>query len=121
MNCMKCGAALKAEQVFCEQCLAEMARYPVRPNVVVQLPPQQTASAVKKKRNPKKERKPEDQVRHLRLVIRWLCLLLVAALLAFAFAAYILLQHLHEHGYFERNFFTYATVAQTDVSRETFF
>lgn len=38
MNCMKCGRELKEKQAFCERCLAEMEKYPVRPNTVVQIP-----------------------------------------------------------------------------------
>ena len=38
MNCMKCGRETETEQVFCADCLAEMEKYPVKPDVVVQLP-----------------------------------------------------------------------------------
>ena len=38
MQCMKCGREIPAGQVFCEECLAEMAEYPVKPGTVVTLP-----------------------------------------------------------------------------------
>ena len=38
MQCMKCGREIPAGQVFCEECLAEMAQYPVKPGTVVTLP-----------------------------------------------------------------------------------
>ena len=38
MQCMKCGREIPVGQVFCEECLAEMAAYPVKPGTVVTLP-----------------------------------------------------------------------------------
>ena len=38
MHCMKCGRDLEPGQVFCEECQAEMKKYPVKPGTVVQLP-----------------------------------------------------------------------------------
>ena len=38
MNCMKCGRELETEQVFCNDCLLEMEKYPVSPNATVHLP-----------------------------------------------------------------------------------
>jgi len=44
---------------------------------------------------PEPELKPEEQVRHLRSTVRWLGILLTVALLAFAFAANVLLYYLN--------------------------
>ncbi len=41
MNCLKCGEKIEHNQVFCPNCLAEMEHYPVKPDIVVQLPIQQ--------------------------------------------------------------------------------
>lgn len=38
MNCMKCGRDIKENQVFCDVCLTDMEKYPVRPDVAVQIP-----------------------------------------------------------------------------------
>ena len=38
MNCMKCGRETENEQVFCQDCLQIMEKYPVRPGTVVLLP-----------------------------------------------------------------------------------
>ena len=35
MNCMKCGRETQNEKVFCEDCLLEMEKYPVRAGSVV--------------------------------------------------------------------------------------
>ena len=37
MNCMKCGREI-SDGAFCEACLAGMEKYPVKPNIVVQIP-----------------------------------------------------------------------------------
>ena len=95
MNCMKCGRDLKDQKVFCSRCLTEMAKYPVKPNTVVQLPIHRAEPAVKKPPR-KPEPKPEEQVRHLRSTVRWLRILLVVTLLAFAFAANVLLYYLNQ-------------------------
>ena len=46
MQCMKCSREIPAGEVFCEECLAEMAAYPIKPGTVVTLPnrPKQAAS-----------------------------------------------------------------------------
>ena len=121
MNCMKCGSKRAENQAFCEECLQHMSRFPVRPNVVVQLPPRQNVVAAKKKRMAKKERKPDEQLRHLRKIIRWLCLLLVVALLAFGFVAFLLLRIADQQDLTASKLFACSNPAQIDVSRETFF
>ena len=85
MNCLKCGAEMKESGAFCDTCLEDMAKYPVKPNVTVQLPRRPDIPATKKKKA-KKVRivKPEDQIRQLKLVRNWLIGLLAASLLAFA-------------------------------------
>lgn len=48
MQCMKCGREIPAGQVFCEECLAEMAQYPVKPGTVVTLPTRPKQAIYKK-------------------------------------------------------------------------
>ena len=38
MYCLKCGKDTKGEAVFCQSCLEVMDKYPVKPDVHVQLP-----------------------------------------------------------------------------------
>ena len=75
MHCMKCGAELKISGAFCENCLADMEKYPVKPNITVTLPERPVAQPVRK-RIRRKYTKPEDQIRHLRKVRNWLVVLL---------------------------------------------
>lgn len=87
MNCLKCGVELKDSGVFCESCLAEMEKFPVKPNITVQIPRRPVTPAAKKKAKKQRSMKPEEQIRHLKRVRNWLCGLLIAALLAFAASA----------------------------------
>ena len=41
MACMKCGKDVNEPQVFCDECLAVMERYPVKPGTAIQLPKRQ--------------------------------------------------------------------------------
>ena len=97
MNCLKCGAEMKESGVFCEACLADMANYPVKPNITVQIPRRPATPAAKKKAKKSRFSKPEDQIRHLKRVRNWLCALLIASLLAFA-ASSLMVVHLLTHG-----------------------
>lgn len=84
MHCMKCGVELKNSGVFCENCLADMEKYPVKPNITIQLPNRPATSPARKRSRRNKYPKPEDQIRHLKKVRNWLFGLLIAALLALA-------------------------------------
>ena len=86
MNCMKCGVELKNDGVFCEECLADMAHYPVKPNITVNLPPHSAAHSIKRRSRRVRHVKAEDQIRHLKQVRNWLFILLLSALLALTVA-----------------------------------
>ena len=72
MNCMKCGRDLEPGQVFCQECRAEMEKYPVKPGTVVQLPRRREESAIKKMSRRRTPPIPEEQVKSLRKIIRGL-------------------------------------------------
>ena len=48
VNCLKCGREIEEGQVFCNDCLVQMAKYPVKPGTAVQLPSRGSAAAAKK-------------------------------------------------------------------------
>ena len=82
MNCMKCGAKIPEDQVFCDHCLSVMDRYPVKPDAHIHLPkraalPDPAKKPSKKKRAPT----PEEQIATLRMKV--LRLRLLAVVLAF--------------------------------------
>ena len=76
MNCMKCGMETGNEEAFCEKCLAEMEKHPVRPNTVIQIP-NRPASGPKK--TYQRRITPEEQVAALRKKCRRLTIGLVVA------------------------------------------
>ena len=83
MGCMKCGQETVGQNVFCEQCLAVMKKYPVRPDAVVMLPRRREPSIVKK--TPKRHiPTPEEQLKvlHKRLnILSVILLICIAAIL----------------------------------------
>lgn len=87
MNCMKCGKEMSGNQHFCEQCLEEMEKYPVKPNTVVQIPVRPFSTPAKRKTKRSRFIRPEDEIRFLRKRIRWLSAALVVSVLAFALTA----------------------------------
>ena len=95
MNCMKCGTEILTEQVFCEECLADMARHPVNPNTPVVLP-RRSAAPVSKKVVRKKTLSPEQQIHLLKHRIRLLAVLLCAVTLLASLLAYPAVKYLME-------------------------
>ena len=88
MNCMKCGREYDSDMAFCPACLEEMEKYPVRPDVVVNLPHRQ-ASLPKKAPNRKKARTPEEQIERLKRRNRRLFILLCLTLIVVALLVYL--------------------------------
>ena len=91
MNCMKCGQKIKDRQVFCEECLAIMDTYPVKPGTPVHLPMRTTLQEMKKPLKKKRENSTEEQINRLRNMVRKLSAALIAALTVIALLAGILL------------------------------
>lgn len=83
MNCMKCGREIGEERVFCDLCLEDMKKYPVKPGIAIQLPSRKEPNSVKKPA-PKRRQPPTPEEQILKLkkwVRRWVVLWLVTALL----------------------------------------
>lgn len=78
MFCMKCGKEIPEEQVFCRECLADMALHPVKPGTPVQLPVRPMQANAKRGAR-KKEASVEQQLKRQRSAITWLCGLLLAS------------------------------------------
>ncbi len=97
MNCMKCGAVISDDQVFCDKCIEEMKKYPVKPGTPIQLPHHDSQPSAKQKRTRRKRKlPPEEQIRKLRSTVFWLGLTLVFVTLAFAAAAYLAIHLLNQ-------------------------
>ena len=78
-KCLKCGRTCAQDQAFCEICLADMAKYPVRPGVVVLLPPKEAPKPAPRRRHAPPP--AEEQLAKLkkRVVALWLALSLTFA------------------------------------------
>ncbi len=76
-KCLKCGRSCPEDQAFCDECRAEMEKYPVKPGVVVLLP-QRTPSAKPPARRRYTPPTAEEQLPKLKkqILSLWLALLL---------------------------------------------
>ena len=79
MQCLKCGQELKTEQVFCDDCLKEMEKYPVSPNAAVHLPLRKE-SAPRKPQSRRRSITPEEQIKLLKKRLWFLTGVLVVTL-----------------------------------------
>lgn len=71
MNCMKCGREFEGDQAFCPHCLEQMAKNPVKPDIIINLPRRPDASQ-KKPASRKRARTPEEQIHRLKKFNRFL-------------------------------------------------
>ena len=120
MNCLKCGREIAEEQLFCEGCLEIMAKYPVKPNTAVQLPPRNAVSpkkaAAKRRQAPSAEEKLQTAKRFLRrILILWLATLVLLILSLFPAVKYLLGETIRLPG---QNYSTFST-APTEATEHT--
>lgn len=115
MFCMKCGREVSAGQVFCEECLQDMAKHPVHPGTVVQLPKRTEVPAYRK--HPRKRViSAEEQVRHLRRLVRGLVISLAVCIVLIALLAYPAFQHLMEDHFSIGQNYSVVTTAPADTT-----
>lgn len=93
MNCLKCGRETPAEQVFCEECLLEMEKYPVKPGTVVLLP-RNRDPVLQKKILKRRAVSIEEQLKSARkriktLSVAFLLVLILALLMIYPSALYL--------------------------------
>ena len=84
MKCLKCGR--ETDQTFCESCRETMAKYPVKPGTIIQLPKDRSASYTRHNQNRRPIVSLESRLENQRRTIRRmgvgmvvLLLLLIAA------------------------------------------
>ena len=70
MFCLKCGSEIGEKAVFCQQCLAEMEKYPVKPDTKFFLPQHKAPSATKKVTSRKKVISPEEKISRMKSCFR---------------------------------------------------
>ncbi len=96
MNCMKCGKVIPAEQVFCEDCLAEMEKYPVKPDTPILLPPKDRNHPPKRASVYKRGKKAEEKVTGLHKIVFWLATVVVVLAVACGVLTMLLIQEKQE-------------------------
>jgi hypothetical protein len=96
LNCMKCGREIALGQVFCKECLADMANYPIKPGTPVQLPTHINSTQPRRERPVRKPKKPEEQISILKKYVIGLSVALLAVTLAFSIATTILTNKLED-------------------------
>lgn len=88
MKCMRCGTGITSGAVFCEECLADMEKHPVKPGTPINLPRREKQQSVK--RSKKRFYKPEEHISALRRLVAWLMTLIIILVLALTAAVYML-------------------------------
>lgn len=113
MNCLKCGRETSSEQCFCQDCLLDMEKYPVKPGTVIQLPKRREGSSSRKSAK-RRSVSLEDQVKSLKKRIRILTVLLILALAVIASLVYPAWEYLvKDHFLPGQNYSSYVTSTVT--------
>lgn len=89
MYCLKCGRETAEHQVFCKSCLQTMEQYPVRKDAHIHLPKRPTQAQQKKQAHRKRQMSAEEQVIHLKRLLRrmMVCVVILCLVLCLAAAA----------------------------------
>ena len=82
VGCIKCGKKLGASAVFCDECLEEMEKRPVKPGTLVKLPSRPATPPAKKKTLRRVYLwDAEDRIDSLRVKLRWTSFALIVTFL----------------------------------------
>ena len=95
MNCMKCGREISLGQVFCKDCLTDMALHPVAPDTPVPVF-DPNATAVLNLTTTTRKIKPEEQITKLRKQVKFLTIALTATVLVFSILTALLINQLNQ-------------------------
>ena len=91
MFCLKCGKETEEKAVFCQHCLSEMEKYPVKPDVKFFLPKATAPAVAKKAPSRRKVLTSEERISRMKKAIQWLCILLSVAVLSLALSVALLM------------------------------
>ena len=117
MNCMKCGRETRNEQVFCQDCLRVMQRYPVESGTVVFLP--RRRDPVVKKTVKRSVISQDEQIRMLRKQLGILWIILTICIAAIVLMIKPTLHYvLDEHVEIGQNYSTVSASSPTPTSGE---
>ena len=92
MSCMRCGKDTTENNIFCNECLADMERHPVKPGTPILLPDRENRGTVKRASFKLAASKWQDKIFRLKYTIFWLIVLIVLLSAALALCICMLLQ-----------------------------
>lgn len=118
MKCMKCGRETESDQAFCTDCLQDMNRYPVNPDVHVHLPVRTQTAAPRKQLIRRRTFTPEEQIHRLKKRLWILSGILAVTVALLCAMIYPTVKYFTRHYYLRpgQNYstFTSETVAPTE-------
>lgn len=91
---MKCGAEMDLECSFCQKCLEEMKKYPIKPGTPVQLPTRSGTAARKNTSVKRPALKEKEQIARLTHRNKTLAALLILTIMALSAVSYFLVREL---------------------------
>ncbi len=93
-HCMRCGKEMAEGQNFhfCEECLAEMEKNPVKPGTPIQLPKREETLVIKRGSFRLAASKWQDKIFLLKYIIFWLVVILILLAAALALCICMLLE-----------------------------
>lgn len=94
---MKCGREIPAGRVFCEACLTDMEKYPVKPGTAIRIPARQEDSPVRKQPTHRKQLSAEEQIRSLKRRLLVLGVLFALLLAVFSGCLYLAMTYIWEN------------------------
>lgn len=118
MQCMKCGREIPAGDVFCQECLADMEKYPVKPGTVVHIPNQARSARRQQERRSAMtpERKVEILTRRIR-ALSWFLTLAVATIIAAGALIFCLLQEAESRPAIGQNYSSTIPSGETEETK----
>ena len=117
VNCLKCGREIEEGQVFCNDCLVQMAKYPVKPGTAVQLPSRGSAAVSKKVHSRRTKAAPEEQLKALKKRIRILSALLSVCVVLLIVLSVVMLRYMSANRLLPgQNYSAVTTTAATEGS-----
>ena len=90
MNCLRCGRETPNEQIFCERCLENMKKYPVKTGTAVHLPDRNALEY--RPQVIHRQPSPEEQLQQLRKTVRVLITAVTLLSVSLGITAWLLIR-----------------------------
>ena len=77
MKCLRCGNNALDEQLFCDECLADMEKHPVKPGTPIHIHKRTEGTTVKRANFRLAVSKWQDRIFRLKYTIFWLIIIII--------------------------------------------